>query len=126
MKTRIGAALLAVAVGLGGVLAAGPADAAKKKRKPTRLSIKADPNGGLTFSKASLTARHGVVIISMKNPAGSGLPHGVGIRGKRAGKVVNPGGTSRVQVRLKRGTYTFYCPFDGHAAAGMKGTLTVK
>ena len=29
-------------------------------------------------------------------------------------------------VELKAGEYEFYCPVDGHEAAGMKGTLTVE
>jgi uncharacterized cupredoxin-like copper-binding protein len=36
------------------------------------------------------------------------------------------GGKSTVTADLKPGTYEFYCPVDGHKAAGMKGTLTVK
>ena len=28
-------------------------------------------------------------------------------------------------ANLKPGKYEFYCPVDGHKAAGMKGTLTV-
>ena len=35
--------------------------------------------------------------------------------------------TSTVSAKgLKKGTYTFYCPVDGHKAAGMKGELTVQ
>jgi plastocyanin len=100
------------------------------KRKPARRTLVADPNGGLTFDKTKLTVRHGRVIITMKNPAGSGVPHGVAIRGHgidKDGEVVGPGHTSRVSVKLKKpGKYTFYCPFDGHEDAGMKGRLTVK
>ena len=44
----------------------------------------------------------------------------------RSARVVTNGGTSTVTVTLKPGTYTFYCSVDGHEAAGMKGTLTVK
>ena len=44
----------------------------------------------------------------------------------QVGKVVQNGGTSTVSENLKPGTYTFYCSVDGHEAAGMKGTLTVK
>ena len=36
------------------------------------------------------------------------------------------GGVSTVSVSLTAGTYTFYCSVDGHAAAGMIGTITVK
>ena len=39
---------------------------------------------------------------------------------------ISDGGTSTVTENLKPGTYTFYCSVDGHEAAGMKGTLTVK
>ena len=35
-------------------------------------------------------------------------------------------GTAQLHVTLKPGTYTFFCQVDGHRAAGMYGTLTVK
>ena len=35
------------------------------------------------------------------------------------------GGSDTLTVKLKPGTYTFYCPVPGHEQAGMKGTLTV-
>jgi uncharacterized cupredoxin-like copper-binding protein len=65
----------------------------------------------------------------MKNPSGSGLMHGIAIQGKgldKDGKIVAPGKTSKLTVSVKPGKYTFYCPEDGHRAAGMKGKLTVK
>jgi len=49
---------------------------------------------------------------------GSGINQG--------GPVVSNGGTSQVTVTLKPGTYQFLCTVPGHAAAGMKGVLTVK
>jgi plastocyanin len=117
----VGVLVLAVAV---------TALGATKKRKPARRTLVADPNGGLTFDKTKLTVRHGRVIIKMRNPSSSGVPHGIGIRGHgvdKDGLTVEPGHTSTVSVRLKKpGRYTFYCPFDGHAAAGMKGKLIVK
>jgi uncharacterized cupredoxin-like copper-binding protein len=62
----------------------------------------------------------------MKNP--SGLPHGIAVEGHgvdKDGKTVQKGGTSKVTVTLRKGTYEFYCPVDGHKAAGMKGKLVV-
>jgi uncharacterized cupredoxin-like copper-binding protein len=57
------------------------------------------------------------------------VSHAIAVEGNgvdKDGSTVNMGGKSTVTVSLKAGTYTFYCPVDGHKAAGMKGTLTVK
>ena len=44
----------------------------------------------------------------------------------KTGKTVGKGKNSTVTVKgLKKGTYTFYCPVDGHKAAGMKGKLII-
>jgi uncharacterized cupredoxin-like copper-binding protein len=62
----------------------------------------------------------------MTNP--SGLPHAIAVEGNgvdKDGQTVMKGGTSTITVTLKPGTYTFYCPVDGHRAAGMQGKLTV-
>jgi azurin len=42
----------------------------------------------------------------------------------RKGKVVDPGGTSTVKVKLKKGSYQYFCPVAGHRAT-MKGKLKV-
>jgi hypothetical protein len=36
------------------------------------------------------------------------------------------GNTASLEVDLKPGTYTIYCPVDGHAKKGMKKTVVVK
>ena len=98
--------------------------------RPSRtasLQIDADPNGQLKFLASSASATAGQITINMKNA--SSVPHDIAIRGNgvsQVGKVVQNGGTSTVSENLKPGTYTFYCSVDGHEAAGMKGTLTVK
>jgi len=35
------------------------------------------------------------------------------------------GGSRTLTLKLKPGTYTFYCSVPGHRAAGMEGTLHV-
>jgi plastocyanin len=84
-------------------------------------------NSGLKFDKSSLSAPAGKVTIAMTNK--SGLSHDVAIKGNgvdQKGQAVGQDGKSTVAVDLKPGTYEFYCSVDGHEAAGMKGTLTVK
>jgi plastocyanin len=95
--------------------------------KATTLRLEANPGGDLSFNKKTLAAPAGKVTIDMKNPAP--VQHNVAIKDgsvDEAGPVVSSGGTSTVTADLKPGTYTFYCSVDGHEAAGMKGTLTVK
>ena len=36
-----------------------------------------------------------------------------------------PGTSEPISATLAAGTYMFSCPVDGHAAQGMKGTITV-
>jgi plastocyanin len=95
--------------------------------KSTNLTLAADSGGQLKFDKTTLSAKAGNVTITMDNP--SPVQHAIGVKGSgvdKDGKPVGMGGKSTVTVALKPGTYTFYCPVDGHEAAGMKGTLTVK
>jgi uncharacterized cupredoxin-like copper-binding protein len=102
------------------------AAAASSSAHVTTLKLSADPGGALRFTKSRLTAKAGKIKLVLANPSSSGMPHGIAIQGHGSGKVVQPGGTSTLTTTLKRGTYTFICPVPGHAAAGMKGTLTVK
>jgi plastocyanin len=91
------------------------------------LKISADPGGALKFDKSSLTAKAGKFTIVMDNP--SDLPHAIEVEGQGMevkGDTVTKGGVSKASGTLKAGTYEFYCPVDGHKAAGMKGTLTVQ
>jgi plastocyanin len=95
--------------------------------KSSNLSVAADSSGQLKFDKSTLSAKSGNVTITMDNP--SPVQHAIGVRGNgvdKDGKPVGMGGKSAITVALKPGKYTFYCPVDGHEAAGMKGTLTVK
>lgn len=97
----------------------------------TNLNLSADSGGAPAFNATTLSAKAGSVTIAMNNP--SSTPHGIAIEGNGVDKDgtngtsgVTQGQTATVTVKLKPGTYAFYCPVDGHKAAGMKGTLTVK
>jgi uncharacterized cupredoxin-like copper-binding protein len=117
----------AMAVG-GGAVAGAQRGHASKGRKQT-LHVSADAHGKLQFHPNRLSARAGSVTIVMSNPKSSGMMHSVAVEGHgvdKDGKTVKPGGTSRVTATLKKGSYEFYCPFDGHKQAGMTGTVTVR
>ncbi len=93
----------------------------------TNLALAADPSGAFKFDKTALEASAGTVTIDFTNDAS--IPHNVTIEGNGIAEVASDTVTSdsaSVSVDLKPGTYTFYCSIDGHEAAGMKGTLTVK
>src|SRR5947199_3255776 len=89
--------------------------------------MEADSTGKLNCHGHIASAKHVKVTGRMKNA--SSTPHDIGVKGgglNQVGAVVTGGGLSTVSVSLKPGTYTFFCSVDGHEAAGMKGTLTVK
>jgi plastocyanin len=89
------------------------------------LKLTADPGGALKFNTTTLSAKAGKVTVTMDNA--SQTPHAVEIEGNGVEKKTDTvtGGSAKVTVDLKPGKYEFYCPVDGHKAAGMKGTLTV-
>jgi uncharacterized cupredoxin-like copper-binding protein len=104
-----------------------PAGGASAGGKSTNIQLAADSSGQLKFDKTTLSAKAGNVTITMDNP--SPVQHAIGVRGSgvdKDGKPVGMGGKSAITVSLKPGRYIFYCPVDGHEAAGMKGILTVK
>ena len=90
--------------------------------------IDADPTGQLKFLASSASGSAGQVTLRMMNA--SSVPHDIAIKGgglsPTIGPIVSGGKVSTVTAKLKPGTYEFYCSVDGHEAAGMKGTLTIK
>ena len=91
------------------------------------LKLSADPGGALKFDKTSLTAKAGKVTIVLDNP--SSLPHAVELEGngiEESSSTINKGETTKVSATVKAGSYEYYCPVDGHKAAGMTGKLTVQ
>ena len=91
------------------------------------LDIPVNEAGGLLFQFADAQATAGKVTIESKNDESIG--HNIAVEGNgidQKGPVVQGGGTSKIDVDLKPGTYTFFCSVPGHREGGMEGKLTVK
>ena len=91
------------------------------------ISLEANKEGQLEYNTKSLTAKAGKVTVDFSNPAP--LAHNVTIESSSGASVgATPtftGGSKKLTVTLKAGTYKFYCSVPGHRQAGMEGTLTV-
>jgi mono/diheme cytochrome c family protein len=102
--------------------------------KGGKLSIPASPTGQLAYVTNKAVAKPGAVTIEMPNT--SGVSHNIALeQGEHAATPAGPvtgsspfttKTTASVSVKLKPGSYTFFCEAPGHRAAGMYGTLTVK
>jgi mono/diheme cytochrome c family protein len=91
------------------------------------LDIPADPSGQTLYSFKNAEAPAGQLTINSVNE--STVPHDIALEGggvNEKGETVTDGGTSTIDVDVEAGEYTFFCTVDGHRAAGMEGTLTVK
>jgi plastocyanin len=91
------------------------------------LDIPVNKAGGLLFQFADAQATAGKVTIESKNDESIG--HNIAVEGNgidQKGPVVQGGGTSKIDVDLKPGSYTFFCSVPGHREGGMEGKLTVK
>jgi mono/diheme cytochrome c family protein len=91
------------------------------------IEIDADPTGQLAYVTDKASAPAGPLKVRMTNK--SSVQHDIAIEGNGAsgkGPVVDNGGVSEFTADLKPGQYTYFCTVQGHRAAGMQGTLTVK
>ncbi|HEX8714012.1 MAG TPA: plastocyanin/azurin family copper-binding protein [Solirubrobacteraceae bacterium] len=92
----------------------------------SELKLAANPAGQLAFDTKQLSAKAGTVTIDMSNS--SPIEHDVAVAegSKILGQTpVFTGGSKKLALKLKPGTYTFFCTVPGHRQAGMEGTLTV-
>jgi uncharacterized cupredoxin-like copper-binding protein len=109
------AALLAVV----GVVAA-PALGARTHATATAVTVTATE---FKFKLSKTSVPHGSVTFTLVNKGK--VPHDFKIGGKKT-PLVKPGKTAKLTVTLKAGKAAYLCTVPGHAAAGMKGSLTVK
>jgi uncharacterized cupredoxin-like copper-binding protein len=109
------AALLAVV----GVVAA-PALGSRTHATATAVTVTAT-EFHFKFSKTSVP--HGSVAFTVVNKGH--VAHDFKISGKKT-PLIKPGKSAKLTVTLKAGKIAYLCTVAGHAAAGMKGKLTVK
>jgi plastocyanin len=92
------------------------------------IKFEADPSGALAFTETEVSGPAGDDTIEFTND--SSTPHDVTITDSEGNQVAQTdtisGDTADATANLAAGTYTFFCSVDGHEAAGMKGTLTIK
>jgi plastocyanin len=92
----------------------------------SQLALAASTAGQLAYDSKQLSAKAGAVTITFTNA--SPLEHDVTVA--EGAKVLGAtpkfiGGSRKLTLQLKPGTYTFYCSVPGHREAGMEGTLRV-
>ena len=126
-------ALLAGCIAL---LAAIPALASSTKTVTTAVNVTVNKSNDFKFVVSKTSVPHGTVKFTFAN--NGQLPHDFkvcasnkgGTATSCAGKVtpmVTPGTKATLTVSLaKPGKYEYLCTVRGHAAAGMKGLITVK
>jgi uncharacterized cupredoxin-like copper-binding protein len=111
--------LVATLVAIIGVVA-GPSLASRSHAAGTAVTVTATE---FKFKLSKTSVPHGSVTFTLKNAGHVG--HDFKIGGKKTA-VVGPGTSAKLTVTLKAGKAPYLCTVPGHAAAGMKGTLTVK
>lgn len=106
---------------------AAPAETAPAAPKPAKQVVVHETEFKLDPARA---AGGDVGLVSIKIVNDGKVAHALAVDGPN-GEVeldgrVEPGATATLEADLdKPGTYTMYCPLDGHRAKGMSGTITV-
>ena len=92
----------------------------------TTLKLAAAAGGTLAYDTKQLKAKAGKVSIAFSNS--SPIEHNVTVAQGTAVLAATPtftSGSRTLTIKLKAGTYTFYCSVPGHRQAGMEGTLKI-
>jgi uncharacterized cupredoxin-like copper-binding protein len=105
---------LALGVALAALVVAAPVAARSSAAAATTVTV--------TMKEFKTKVAHGTITFKLVNKGK--LPHDFSISGKKS-KLISPGKTGKLTVTLKKGKLAYKCTVPGHAAAGMKGKLTV-
>ena len=109
---------LALAVALAALVAAAPVAARPSAAQATVTVTMKE----FKFTLSKTKVAHGTVTFKLVNKGK--LAHDFAIAGKKS-KLIQPGKSGTLKVTLKKGKLAYKCTVAGHAAAGMKGKLTV-
>jgi uncharacterized cupredoxin-like copper-binding protein len=120
---KIKVATLGLAAAVAALALALPALARPTHAAATVVTVTAGKPSEFSFKLSTKTVKAGAVTFKVTN--GGTLPHDFSIAGKKT-KLISPGQSATLTVKLKKGKAAYLCTVTGHAAAGMKGTLTVK
>jgi uncharacterized cupredoxin-like copper-binding protein len=117
-RTRI--VLVVATASVLGILAVAPlATGRPASAQATTVTVKMKE---FKFILSKSRVPHGKVTFKLVNIGA--LAHDMRIGGKTSAKI-QPGKRGTFVVTLKKGKARYICPIPGHAAAGMKGVLTV-
>jgi uncharacterized cupredoxin-like copper-binding protein len=120
MRSRRAAVLAALSLCTFAV--AVPASAAVHATAATaHVTVTAGKPSEFHFTLSTHKVKHGKVTFKIVNKGH--LAHDFSIAGHTSAKV-KPGKTGSLTVTLKKGKNAYKCTVPGHAAAGMKGTIT--
>lgn len=123
MSTFRKGSVLVVLVALLALAAAVSAFGGSSNASATTVTVTAGKPSELKFTLSQKTIAKGVTTFKVTNKGK--LAHDFKIAGKKTAKLA-PGKTATLKATLKAGKFAFLCTVTGHAAGGMKGTLTVK
>jgi uncharacterized cupredoxin-like copper-binding protein len=110
---------LALGVALAALVVAAPVAARSAGATATTVTVTMKE---FKFVLSKKTVPHGTVTFKLVNKGK--LMHDFKISGKKS-KLISPGKSGKLIVTLKKGKLSYLCTVAGHAAAGMKGKLTV-
>src|SRR5690242_18170936 len=122
VRYRFAVVAAVLAAGLAWALPAGAEHASRAA--VTAVNVTAGKPSEFRFALSKKTVAKGTVNFLVINKGA--LPHDFKIAGHKT-KLLSPGQAQTLKVTFtKAGTYPYLCTVTGHAAAGMKGTFTVK
>ena len=114
---------LTICAAIAGLALAAPVAAAPTASQATVVNVTAGKPAELKFTVSTKSVAKGTVTFKVVNKGAAS--HDFKIGGKVTA-LLKPGKTATLKVTLKAGKAPYLCTVPGHAAAGMKGVITVK